>query len=211
MPPSQKGTPFKRKDIAKAFFHLDLYNAGPLNASKRAPKPTDCNHLIYDLLVSRFNRMQTPLWAFGNTDQRPRLLRTYRIMELGILRTCKQIHHEANPMLYSQNIFRFIVQVGLVNYKLQGAKERGLGDSLDFMRALRKIQGLEKLVIGGYYARNWPVYLEGRTGVRVRAICGYCREERELGERELNDEELEDEKELQIFKEYQQGTEDLIS
>jgi len=189
-------------------------------------------------------------------------------MELGILRTCKQIHHEANPILYSQNvfvisepeqIFRFIVQVGLVNFKLvktlhiwvpwkaklapwlqllyilaeeasglrsidlrwgancdfrwpleRGAKERGLGDSLDFVRALRKIQGLEKLVIGGYYARNWPVYLEGRTGVRVRAIHGYCREERELGEREPNDEKLEDEKELQIFKEYQQGTEDLI-
>ena len=181
---------------------------------------------------------------------------------------CKQIHHEANPILYSQNvfvisepeqIFRFIVQVGLVNFKLvktlhiwvpwkaklapwlqllyilaeeasglrsidlrwgancdfrwpleRGAKERGLGDSLDFVRALRKIQGLEKLVIGGYYARNWPVYLEGRTGVRVRAIHGYCREERELGEREPNDEKLEDEKELQIFKEYQQGTEDLI-
>src|ERR1700722_19741237 len=174
MPPSQKGTPFKRKDTAKAFFDLDLdlCNAGPSNASKRAPKPTDCNHLvttqppatknakgnnkatfltlpveirlqIYNLLlVSRFDRMENPLWAFGNTDQKPvqlyitqapqyitleGILRTYRIMELGILRTCKQIHHEANPILYSQNIFaiskpeqifRFIAQVGLVNFKL---------------------------------------------------------------------------------------------
>ena len=306
MPPSQKGTPFGGKDIAKAFFDLDPYNAKPSNASKRAPKPTDCSHLvptqppatnnakgnnkttfltlpveirlqIYDLLlVSRLDRMETPVWAFENTDQKPVqlyitqlpqyitvdcILRTFRLMELGILRTCKQIYHEANPILYSQNIFaisepeqifRFIVQVGLVNFKLvrtlhiwvpwkaklapwlqllhilaeeasglrsidlgwsvnygfhePGAKERGLGDSLDFVRALGKIQGLEKLVIGGYYAKNWPVYLEGRTGVRVRAICGYCREEPE----ELCDKKLEDEKELQIFKEYQQGTEDLI-
>jgi hypothetical protein len=310
MPPSQKGTPFKRKDIAKAFFDLDLSDAGPSNASKRAPKPTDCNRLvttqppatnnakgnnkatfltlpveirlrIYDLLlVSRFNRMQNPSWAVGNTDQKLVLLNMiqapqYRTMEPGILRTCKQIYHEANPILYSQNVFaisepeqmfQFIVQVGLVNFKLvktlhiwvpwmaklapwlqllyilaeeasglrsiklgwgancdlrwhleRGAKERGLGDSLDFVRALGKIQGLEKLVIEGYYAKNWPVYLEGRIGVRVRAICGHCREERELGERELNDEELEDEKfiremneKLQTFKDYQQGTEDLI-
>lgn len=93
-----------------------------------------------------------------------------------------------------------------------------MGDSLDFVRAPGKIQGLEKLVIEGYYAKNWPVYLEGRIGVRVRAIRGHCREERELGEKELNDEESEDkkfireinEKKLQTFKKYQQGTEDLI-
>ena len=54
--------------------------------------------------------------------------------------------------------------------------------------------------------------------VRVRAICGHCREERELREGNLNDEELENEKfiremnekELQTFRDYQQGTEDLI-
>ena len=93
-----------------------------------------------------------------------------------------------------------------------------MGDSLDFVRAPGKIQGLEELVIEGYYAKNWPVYLEGRIGVRVRAIRGHCREERELGEKELNDEESEDkkfireinEKKLQTFKKYQQGTEDLI-
>jgi hypothetical protein len=33
MPPSQKGTPFKRKDIAKAFFDLYL-SGGPSTASK---------------------------------------------------------------------------------------------------------------------------------------------------------------------------------
>lgn len=38
----------------------------------------------------------------------------------------------------------------------RGAKERGLGDNLDFVRLLGNIQGLEKLVIEGYYAKNWP-------------------------------------------------------
>jgi hypothetical protein len=100
----------------------------------------------------------------------------------------------------------------------RGVRERGLGDNLDFVRALGKIQGLEKLVIEGYYAKNWPAYLDERMGVRVQAICGHCREERELREGDLNDEELEDEKfiremnekELQTFREYQHGTEDLI-
>jgi hypothetical protein len=74
------------------------------------------------------------------------------------------------------------------------------------------------LVIEGYYAKNWPAYLEERTGVQVRAICGHYREERELKEGGLNEEELSvekliretNEKELQEFKEYQQGTENLI-
>jgi hypothetical protein len=100
----------------------------------------------------------------------------------------------------------------------RGARERGLGDNPDFVRALGKIQGLEKLVIEGYYAKNWPAYLEERMGVQVRAICGHYREEPKLKEGDLNDEELRvekliretNEKELQTFREYQQGTEDLI-
>jgi hypothetical protein len=53
----------------------------------------------------------------------------------------------------------------------RGARERGLGDNLDFVHALGKIRGLEKLVISGYYAKNWAAYLEERMGVQVRAIC----------------------------------------
>ncbi len=40
MPSSQKGTPFKRKDIIKAFFDLDLFNE-PSTASKTLKL---CNH-----------------------------------------------------------------------------------------------------------------------------------------------------------------------
>jgi len=309
MPPSQKETPFKKKDIAKAFFDLDISDSEPSTESK-TPKPHDRNRLIastppldeakgnnkvtlltlpveirlriYDLLlVSRFDRTMNPSWAVGNTYQKEILLhmgqfRQYRTMEPGILQTCKQIYHEANPVLYSQNVFaisepeqmfRLIVQIGLVNLKLvktlhiwvpwmaelfpwlqllyilaeeasglrcielgwgadsefpqqlrRGARERGLGDNLEFVRALGKIQTLEKLVISGFYAKKWPAYLEERMGVRVRAICGYRREERKLEERDLNDEELKfekliremNEKELQTFMEYQQETEDLI-
>jgi hypothetical protein len=307
MPPSQKGTPFKRKDIAKAFFDLDLSDAGPLNAGK-TPKPPHCDPpvasqslainnakgnnkatlltlpaeirlRIYDrLLVSRFDPEQNPSWAVENSDQKMVMLDMvrapqYRTMEPGILQTCKQIYHEANSILYSQNIFhisepeqmfRLIEQIGLMNVKFvkslyvwvpwnaelspwlsllyilaeevnglryielgwgvncefpweleRGVEERGLGDSLHFVRALGKIQGLEKLVIEGYYAKHWPAYLEERMGVRVRAKYGHYLE---LRDGDLNDEELEDEKfkresnekELQRFREYQRGTEDLI-
>jgi hypothetical protein len=49
-------------------------------------------------------------------------------------------------------------------------------------------------------------------------LCGHYREERELRGGDMNDEELKDEnfiretneKELRTFREYQQGTEDLI-
>jgi hypothetical protein len=55
-------------------------------------------------------------------------------------------------------------------------------------------------------------------GVRVRAICSHYHEERELKEGDLNNDGSRvekliretNEKELQTFKEYQQGTEDLI-
>ena len=308
MPPSQKRTAFRKKDIAKAFFDLDISDSEtsiasktlkprdrnrqiasrpPLDKAKGSNKvalltlPVEIRLRIYDLLVvSRFDRRENPSWAVGHTDQKKVLLhmgrfRQYRTMEPRILQTCRQIYDEANSILYSQNVFaisepehmfRLIAQIGPVNLKLvktldiwvpwmaeisswiqllnilakkasgvrciklawgancdypwqlqRGDRKRGLGDNLDFVRALGKIQGLEELVISGYYAKNWPAYLE-RIGMRVRAICGHCREEAELKEGDLNDEELENEKfireiyekELQTFMGYQQGTEDLI-
>lgn len=304
MPSSQQSTPFTRKDIAKAFFDLDL-PGGPSTANE-APSPRVLNRrvitpainnatfltlpveirlLVYDLLlVSRFDgpvRTENPSWAVGNTYQKLVLLfmnpaPRYRTMEPGILRTCKQVYREANPILYSQNafaishpkqMFRLVGQIGPVNVKLvktlqiwvpwgsdlapwlqllhflaeeatglrslelgwgancaslphleRGANERGLGDNLDFVRTLGNIRGLEELVIEGYYAKNWPAYLERRLGMRVRAICGHCREEQELREGDLSIFDLKvkklkrkmAEKDLQAFREYQQGTEDLI-
>jgi hypothetical protein len=45
MPPLEKGAPFKRKDIAKAFFDLDLSGSGPSTASK-TPKPREHNRPV---------------------------------------------------------------------------------------------------------------------------------------------------------------------
>jgi hypothetical protein len=95
-----------------------------------------------------------------------------------------------------------------------------LGDNLLFVRALGKIQGLEELVIEGYYAKNWLSYLEERMGVRVQAICGwyYTKEGILKAERSLegmfttncNYARKHNERQLKLFTEYQQGTENLI-
>jgi hypothetical protein len=100
----------------------------------------------------------------------------------------------------------------------RGARERGLGDNLDFVRALGKFQQLERLLIRGYYAKNWVAYLNNRVIGQVRAISGHSLEERESREGDLKDEDLENEKfireinerERQLFWKYQEGTEDLI-
>ncbi|KAN0086460.1 hypothetical protein V8E54_000148 [Elaphomyces granulatus] len=193
-----------------------------------------------------------------------------RTIEPAILQTCKKIYHEANPILYSQNVFaidkaeeilQFIGQIGFVNFKLikklkiwvpswaklspwlgllyllaeeasglrcirlcwdsnlgdhlaYGEQEawdwwRGLGDNLLFVRALGKIQGLEELVIEGYYAKNWPSYLEERMGVQVQAICGWYYTEEAILE-EGRDAREHNWMQLELFTEYQQGTENLI-
>ena len=98
---------------------------------------------------------------------------------------------------------------------VQGAKERGLGDNLQFVRALGQIQGLETLVIEGYYAKRWPAYLEKKMEVKVQARCGHYLELRngDLNEEQLEDEQFKrqlNEEELKSFTEYQQGTENLI-
>jgi hypothetical protein len=48
------------------------------------------------------------------------------------------------------------------NSEREVATTRGLGDNLDFVCTLGKIQGLETLVIEGFDAKNWPAYLEER-------------------------------------------------
>ncbi|KAN0086474.1 hypothetical protein V8E54_000162 [Elaphomyces granulatus] len=207
-------------------------------------------------------------------DRRDRQDRT---IEPAILQTCKKIYHEANPILYSQNVFaiekteetfQFIRQIGFVNFKLikkleiwvpsyaklspwlgllyllakkasglrcirlcwaanlrnrrshpsyweRGAWDwrRGLGDNLLFVHALGEIQGLEELVIEGYYAKNWPSYLEERMGVRVQAICGWYYTKEGIQENEgkyATNYGEHNEMQLELFTEYQQGTENLI-
>lgn len=50
---------------------------------------------------------------------------------------------------------------------------RGVGKVLRLVRALGRIQGLEGMSIGGHYSKQWPEYLAGKMGVKVReAGCG---------------------------------------
>jgi hypothetical protein len=258
----------------------------PSNEAKESNKvtfltlPVEIRLQIYDLLlVSRFDRRRAPSCSVGYTDQRKVFLSmepnpVFRTLETAILQTCKQINHEANPVLYSQNvfaivnpeeIFRLIQQIGPVKFKLirtldilvpwmaepppwlrllpvlaedanglrdikltwdaidqseyrwrfkQGVSERGLGDNLDFVRALGKIKGLEKLVIEGCYAKNWPAYLEERMGVRVQTI-DQRRDEHEMRlkgapEHRIKSVREANEKRLRELREYQRGTEGLI-
>lgn len=93
-----------------------------------------------------------------------------------------------------------------------GAKERGLGDNVLFIRALARFQGLEKIHIRGHYAKHWPSYLMAKTSAQVQAEFG-------LGHYEPGpDDDTQtiqwiqtmNESNLYNFKEYQRGTEDLI-
>jgi len=142
MSSSQKWTsPFKREDIVKAFFDLDLSSSEPSPASK-TPKPRERNRpalskpaneakkknkislltlpveirlQIYDLLLVH----EKPLQIKPDEDEKQ--------VELAILQTCKQVYHEASPILYSQNIFAatdpediflLLLYIGLENFRL---------------------------------------------------------------------------------------------
>ncbi|OAL44870.1 hypothetical protein IQ07DRAFT_592123 [Pyrenochaeta sp. DS3sAY3a] len=232
--------------------------------------PTEIRLQIYEiLLISRFDRTQNPSWAVGDTNQKSIMLhmiqaRQYRTMEPSLLQTCKQVHREANPTLYSKNVFsiakpaeiyRLVSQIGIENFSLirliqiwvpRGAKssewvqmlhllaekgtglrcieiafdhdlessfQPGLGDNQEIVRALGEIQGLDELVIKGYYAESWPAYLEKRMGAPVKAFCGHSsREKAKLKVDDRSDEELEHERfvhelnktEVEVFREYQQ-------
>ena len=88
---------------------------------------------------------------------------------------------------------------------LRGAKERGLGDNLDFVRALGKIKGLDNLSFRGCYAKNWPAYLERRMTIRVRApsFKDLCLLSDDIDSADIEGGTRE-------VMEYQEGTEDLI-
>jgi hypothetical protein len=43
----------------------------------------------------------------------------------------------------------------------------GGGFDVDVVRALARIKGLQKLEIYGYFAKEWPAYLEEKTGMKV--------------------------------------------
>ncbi|KAL1640178.1 hypothetical protein SLS58_007129 [Diplodia intermedia] len=247
----------RSRPAAPPLRHLITPEAERKNKISLLTLPAELRLLIYEhLLIARFDRTTNPSWAVGNTNQKLVLLQMiqapeYRTVEPGILQTCKQVYHEANSILYSQNVFaisepeqmfRLRQQIGSMNFKLIKAlhmwvswkaelppwlqlldllageatglryikiaysdpfEERGLGDSVDFLRALGKIKGVKELVIEGYYAKHWPAYLEEKMGVRVRAICGHCIDEPELRDGHLSNKAVEDQKRVPELSEKQ--------
>jgi hypothetical protein len=180
-----------------------------------------------------------------------------RTMVPTLLRTCKQIYHEALPILYSENEFmvdtarRFLSwlqQIGPVNIRLLkslrifphavysetgqtwlgpedpdysgptwcellnkladeatglryvyvylDAEEElghyGAGKDLNFVRALGRMKVSQRLKIDGYFATEWPRYLEGKLGMPVWDTQGHSQNY------------------LLGLREYQRGTESLI-
>ncbi|KAJ5552380.1 hypothetical protein N7494_001758 [Penicillium frequentans] len=93
----------------------------------------------------------------------------------------------------------------------RGAKERGLGDNVFFIRALAKIQGLENIHIKGHYAKPWPSYLMAKTGAQVHAECGqYHQQEVDDDAEDIQFIQELNKRNLLNFREYQEGTEDLV-
>lgn len=93
----------------------------------------------------------------------------------------------------------------------RGAKERGLGDNIPFIRALARICGLERIHLKGYYAMHWPSYLLANTGARVQAECGQ-RHEPGPDDDAATIQLIQDvnERSLRRFRDYQRATEDLV-
>lgn len=52
-------------------------------------------------------------------------------------------------------------------------RNRGVGDDLEFGRALNKIQNLDSLLLEGYYAKGWPEYLKRTMSVPVTSYQGF--------------------------------------
>lgn len=208
--------------------------------------PVEIRLLIYELLLT--NAEKTIVF-----DPMPD-------MKLGsiapaVLQTCKQIHFEARPVLYSENKFsvnspkhmlQVIEQIGPANLRyieqwqfnvpwygeldlwvhlldalvdeagrirtlgiswdakfrmtaLPGpaTQAKGLGDSLLFVRTLAAIQGVEKLILQGYYAKHWPSYLQEASGAAVEVRPG----RKELFEKESS---------TVRFERYQEVTADVV-
>jgi hypothetical protein len=166
------------------------------------------NTLLHEKTTQRKVQMSSHGWHHNQTRSRSLPICS------SILKVCKQVHHEALPVLYSHNMFqmkghnelkgrisRFSeAYIGLIRVldielpwnddvigwlgffetlacRASGLKVlrvwwtirpesslpreggRGLGCDLGLVWALSRISGLKMLVLGGYYAKEWPNYL----------------------------------------------------
>ena len=88
---------------------------------------------------------------------------------------------------------------------------KGLGDNLSFANALSSVSGLEKLVISGFYSTHWPYFFGKTMAVQVQERCGHSLElydgDSEAFQRRKRE---ENEKQVRLFKSYQEGIENLM-
>jgi len=89
----------------------------------------------------------------------------------------------------------------------------GLGDNVQFVRALTKIRGLDKLTIEGYYASSWLGYLK-EMNTTIVAHQGFSNDTRQGdGKIKPNSEVHEHDytqEELETFESYQLAIEDVM-
>lgn len=83
----------------------------------------------------------------------------------------------------------------------------GMGDNLEFVRALGKIRGLKKFTIEGYYSNHWPAYLEKEIGIQIVAHRGRTHETQNVDGKTISSVTP---RELQFFEGYQKQIEDMV-
>lgn len=122
--------------LTASFAELHLIGGRNLNLGSHAVRsrlsfldlPAELRLCIYEEALVR--RIDTPFAATSSWDRRKYILLHFigtavKInIPIGLLRTCKQLHAEAAPIIYSQNIFsanephdvlRFLDQIGVAN------------------------------------------------------------------------------------------------
>lgn len=98
---------------------------------------------------------------------------------------CKLLNKLANEATALENVYVYLdADEELSHY--------GAGKDLNFVRALGRMKVSRRMKIDGYFAREWPRYLEGKLGMPVWDTEGHSQDF------------------LLWLREYQRGTESLI-
>lgn len=249
--------PFDSANIASAsdqvssfVYPIDMDDCAPLRKDdpetvSRTTKgfldlPLEIRDLIYSQLLTASSRPDCVIPSDGGflRTKWPRTFEGQCMFDLGsrksftsvdptILRTCKQVHLEAEPFLYSENTFHLLdvrdapenpfAKLAYIAPKIQSldicaenardlpvwlsflgvvkdmmtrlrflsitfggentwASGYRLGRSLYLVRAVSKIEGLEKLTLEGFYGKNWPAFLRARMSCEVVDYVGYQRQ-----------------------------------
>ena len=171
MPPSQD-TPLEKKDIRNTNLNPDISESVSSTARKT---PTSNNSLIVskppageDKGNSKVSFLALPIEIrlqiydilISRTDQKPTGNFHHGWAHFEILQTCRQIYHEGNSILYSQNKFKFHD----VNYALEFIEQIGPGN----FRSIRSLCiRVAHNTTQSAFLRLFNILAEEENGVRV--------------------------------------------